>query len=125
MQELRLGLNPRTLGTVIKAFGEDTAGEVYVVTDSGGSTGGQIFRIVSIPAAPGLLNVSTRGNVQNGDNRMIAEFILSGSAAKNVVLRASGPSLNVTGKRLPAGSRTRRSRCRTAAAIRSTRTTIG
>lgn len=73
MQELRLGLNPRTLGTVIKAFGEDTAGDVYVVTDSGGSTGGQIFRIVSIPAAPGLLNVSTRGNVQYGDNRMIAD----------------------------------------------------
>ncbi len=40
-----------------------------------------------------LLNVSTRVGVQSGSSVMIGGFIITGDAAKKVVLRAIGPSL--------------------------------
>lgn len=40
-----------------------------------------------------LVNLSTRGLVQTGDNVMIGGFIIQGSAPKSVVVRAVGPSL--------------------------------
>ncbi len=98
IQELRLGLNPRPLGPVIKSFGEDSAGELYVVADFGGSTEGKVFKIVPIPAAAELVNLSTRAHVETGDNVVIAGFILTGSAPKNIVLRGLGPSLKVNGQ---------------------------
>jgi Subtilase family len=39
------------------------------------------------------LNVSTRGNVGTGDAVLIGGFIIQGNAAKQIVLRALGPSL--------------------------------
>jgi hypothetical protein len=45
-----------------------------------------------------LLNVSTRLRSQGGDNVLIGGFIISGQAAKKLVLRAIGPSLPVPGK---------------------------
>ncbi len=42
---------------------------------------------------PELLNVSTRADVLDGDSVMIGGFIVTGDAAKRVVLRAIGPSL--------------------------------
>ena len=47
------------------------------------------------PAAQPL-NLSTRMRVQTGDNVGIGGFIVTGSAPKNVLLRAIGPSLSVT-----------------------------
>ncbi|HEY0369882.1 MAG TPA: fibronectin type III domain-containing protein [Chthoniobacterales bacterium] len=44
-----------------------------------------------------LLNVSARGNVQTGDNVLIAGFIIGGSSRKTVVIRALGPSLAESG----------------------------
>lgn len=44
-----------------------------------------------------LLNISTRGNVQAGDNLMIGGFIIRGTDAKKVLLRGIGPSLKVNG----------------------------
>lgn len=44
-----------------------------------------------------LLNISTRANVQTGDGVMIGGFIVSGSDAKKVLLRAIGPSLTISG----------------------------
>lgn len=44
-----------------------------------------------LPAA--LANVSTRTNVKTGEDVMIGGFIIEGTAAKKVVLRAIGPSL--------------------------------
>lgn len=41
-------------------------------------------------------NISTRGLVQTGDNILIAGLILTGSEASRVVLRAIGPSLQVS-----------------------------
>lgn len=47
------------------------------------------------PAAHQLLNVSTRGLVLNGDNVLIAGFVVGGTGpvGTNVVVRALGPSL--------------------------------
>ena len=48
-------------------------------------------------ALSNLVNLSTRMRVENGDNVLIGGFIVTGSAPKNIILRAIGPSLPVTG----------------------------
>ena len=48
-----------------------------------------------------LVNIATRMSVQTGDNRLIAGFIVTGSAPKKVIVRALGPSLNVAGVPIP------------------------
>ena len=45
-----------------------------------------------------LANISTRGQVQAGDNVMIGGFIIGGDYPAKVLLRAIGPSLSVPGK---------------------------
>ncbi len=45
-----------------------------------------------------LGNISTRGLVQTGDNVLIAGTIVLGPTSQNVLVRALGPSLNVSGK---------------------------
>ena len=50
------------------------------------------------PASPGqLLNISTRALVQSGSQVLIGGFIVSGTDAKTVLLRAIGPSLTTHG----------------------------
>jgi hypothetical protein len=44
-----------------------------------------------------LVNISTRMQVLTGDNVMIGGFVISGSVAKTIVVRARGPSLVPTG----------------------------
>ncbi len=44
-----------------------------------------------------LRNISTRGFVQTGDDVMIGGFILAGTEAKNVIVRAIGPELTQYG----------------------------
>jgi PKD repeat protein len=51
-----------------------------------------------IKVAAQLFNLSTRLQVQPGDNALIGGFIIKGSEPKKVVLRGLGPSLNVPGK---------------------------
>lgn len=43
------------------------------------------------------MNISTRARVETGDNVLIAGFIIEGTAAKRVIVRAIGPSLPVPG----------------------------
>jgi autotransporter-associated beta strand protein len=43
--------------------------------------------------ATGFLNISTRMQVGTGDNALIGGFIVTGTAAKKVIIRAIGPSL--------------------------------
>lgn len=45
-----------------------------------------------------LGNISTRLRVETGDNVLIGGFIITGTQAKKVLLRAIGPSLPLTGK---------------------------
>jgi arylsulfate sulfotransferase len=47
----------------------------------------------SLTTAGQALNISTRGDVMNGDDVLIGGFIISGFDSKDVVLRALGPSL--------------------------------
>lgn len=48
-------------------------------------------------ASTKLLNISTRGPVQSGNDVMIAGFIIEGNSAKQLVLRGIGPSLTSLG----------------------------
>jgi len=45
-----------------------------------------------------LANISTRLSVETGDNVLIGGFIVTGTGAKKVLIRAIGPSLPVAGK---------------------------
>ena len=47
---------------------------------------------------PGVLNISTRGRVDVGENVMIGGVIVAGQASQRVIVRAIGPSLPVAGK---------------------------
>jgi hypothetical protein len=51
---------------------------------------------LATPAPTGsasLVNISTRGLVQTGDNVLIGGFVVSGTTAKQVLVRAIGPTL--------------------------------
>jgi hypothetical protein len=45
-----------------------------------------------------MVNISTRGLVQTGNNVLIAGTILLGDLPQKIIIRAIGPSLNVPGK---------------------------
>jgi glucose/arabinose dehydrogenase len=53
--------------------------------------GGQVFRVSAIASQP--LNISVRSRVGTGNDVMISGFINTATAAKRVILRALGPSL--------------------------------
>jgi PKD repeat protein len=84
-----------------------TQGGLYdvklVVTDSRGkvssNTAHAIVEVeqVSSPSAAQLLNISSRLRVETGDNTLFGGFIVSGSDAKKVCLRALGPSISLPG----------------------------
>jgi hypothetical protein len=54
-------------------------------------TRGGVFRVQATPSQ--ATNISTRARVETGDNVLIGGFIVTGSAAKKVIVRAIGPSL--------------------------------
>jgi hypothetical protein len=56
---------------------------------------GQVMRIQATPSQ--ALNISTRTQVQTGDDVLIGGFIISGTGAKKVIVRAIGPSLTALG----------------------------
>ena len=95
IQELRIGDPERDLGIFLKGFGQDDNGDVYALGDENGD--GFVYKIVSIPAVPTILNLSTRLNVGTGDNVLIGGFIVTGSDNEEVVLRGIGPSLPLAG----------------------------
>lgn len=61
--------------------------EVYDATPAGTYT----------PASPRLVNISTRVQVGSGGGILIAGFVIGGSTAKTVLIRASGPALAAFG----------------------------
>ncbi len=94
IREIGIGDGTAPLGKLIRAFGMDDNGDVYVLT--GGTGGGEVDKLVSITPSPALLNLSTRGRVGVGDNVLIGGFIVVGSEDEEVVLRGLGPSLAVS-----------------------------
>lgn len=77
----------------------DYADWVIEITDPGDSDGDGIPDLSDggPPPRSQPLNISTRANVQTGDNVMIGGFIVTGSSSKRVIIRAIGPSLGGTG----------------------------
>jgi glucose/arabinose dehydrogenase len=65
-------------------------GALYYLTH-----GAQVFRVQATPSQ--AMNISTRARVEAGDNVLIGGFIVTGSAAKKVIVRAIGPSLSQHG----------------------------
>ena len=65
-------------------------GALYYLTH-----GGEVFRVQATPSQ--AMNISIRARVETGDNVLISGFIISGSAAKKVMIRAIGPSLSQYG----------------------------
>lgn len=75
----------------------DPAGLGYtaVVHGANGGTGVGLVEVYDVDSGPGssVLNISTRSDVQTGDNVLIGGFIVYGTGSQSVLLRAIGPSL--------------------------------
>ena len=80
---------PLTAGSITGKFGSVNAPVSYGATAL--AVGAQ-----PIPL-PQLLNISTRMRVLNGENVLIAGFIISGNDPKKVIIRGLGPSLGSAG----------------------------
>ena len=74
----------------------------WVDTNRAGTDGYQGIDNVSVTfnvsTGTNLANLSTRLKVETGDNALIGGFIITGTQAKKVIVRAIGPSLSLAGK---------------------------
>jgi hypothetical protein len=69
-----------------------------IVTGIAGTTGVAIIEVFEVTGVEiPLINISTRGRVQTGENVMIAGFVIQGGGPQTVVVRARGPSLTAAG----------------------------
>ena len=94
----------QTSPTLVHTFNQGGLYDVkLVVTDSRGkvssNTAHALVEVeqVGSPSAAQLLNISSRLRVETGDNTLIGGFIVTGTDAKKVVVRALGPSTQVPG----------------------------
>jgi hypothetical protein len=62
-------------------------------TSENASNKPQLTVTYTLPGASQLLNISTRLRVETDDDALIGGFIITGNAAKPVIIRALGPSL--------------------------------
>ncbi|HKP93187.1 MAG TPA: peptidylprolyl isomerase [Chthoniobacterales bacterium] len=70
-----------------------------IVRDATNTTGVGVVDLYDLDSGPGstLLNISTRGPVAPDPNALIGGFILGGTQAKQILVRAIGPSLTAFG----------------------------
>ncbi len=69
-----------------------------IVRGKGSSSGVALFELYNLDRAQGsVANISTRGRIETGDQVMIGGFIIRGSTATQVIVRAVGPSLVAEG----------------------------
>lgn len=70
-----------------------------VVRGNNGGTGNCLVEVYNVDTdyTEGLVNISTRGPVEGGDNVMIGGFIIRGDREQRVMVRAIGPSLVASG----------------------------
>jgi PKD repeat protein len=94
----------QTSPTLVHNFNQGGLYDVkLVVTDSRGKVSSNTAHALveveqtGAPSAAQLLNISSRLRVETGDNTLIGGFIITGTDAKKVVLRALGPSTQVPG----------------------------
>jgi mono/diheme cytochrome c family protein len=71
-----------------------------VLRGAGDTTGVGLLEVYDLDrgVGPMVMNISTRGRVDVGDNVMIGGLIVAGEASQKVIVRAIGPSLPVAGK---------------------------
>ena len=104
---------------IVGAMGDDTvalhAGAAYVFDTASTTPAVMLTQPVPTPTATptptptptvvptqprpstGLANISTRAQIESGQNATIAGFIITGDAAKTVIIRGIGPSLTAHG----------------------------
>ena len=73
------------------------AGNYYVVVSNSSSSVASATVAVTVPTGSTLVNISTRAYCSTGNNVTIGGFVVDGSAAKKVLIRAVGPSLTNSG----------------------------
>ena len=64
--------------------------------DPNGATGGNEV-VTQLPFTGKLVNISTRAGIANGEQQLIAGFIIAGTGSKQVLVRGLGPSLAAFG----------------------------
>jgi hypothetical protein len=83
--------NQNKIGDYLTIVSDIAGGNVaYPATFNGEQ---DIYYVRVAPPALRLLNISTRKEVETGDNRLIAGFIVTGTDPKRVITRGIGPSL--------------------------------
>ena len=86
---------------ILTTLSATSSGSAYtaVMRSVSGTSGIGLVEVYDLDSGPGssLLNISTRGNVQTGDNVMIGGFIVAGNGSQRVLVRAIGPSLGAFG----------------------------
>ena len=87
---------------ILKRLPSDDNGIAYtaVLRGAGSTTGVGLLEVYDLDGGlgPRVLNISTRGRVDTGDNVMIGGIIITGQSPQRVIARAIGPSLPVAGK---------------------------
>jgi acid phosphatase len=81
----------------------DPGNYTVILSGRNGTTGIALLEAYDVDpqSTARLLNISTRGRVQTGDNVMIGGVILGGNDYARVIFRALGPSLSVNGVPVP------------------------
>lgn len=95
---------------ILTTLSVTSTGSAYtaIIHGNGGTTGVGLVEVYDLDSGPGssVLNISTRANVQTGDNVMIGGFIVAGTGDQQVLVRAIGPSLGALGIANPLGDPT-------------------
>jgi hypothetical protein len=94
-------VSPKESVVLMKVPSTD-AGVAYtaILRGAGNSTGVGLLEVYDLDGGlgPKVLNISTRGRVELGENVMIGGVIVLGQGTQRVIVRAIGPSLPVAGK---------------------------
>jgi CSLREA domain-containing protein len=92
-----LDVHTNTQSTIDFSFSLDSSSlgryVTATATDPNGNTSEFSLASEIVPPLSRFLNISTRLRVQTGDNVLIGGFIIDGTEAKKVIVRAVGPSL--------------------------------
>lgn len=85
---------------IVATLPANGAGYTAVVRGFGDTTGIAVVQVYDLDSSVDskLANISTRGLVQTGDNVLIAGTIVLGQSPQKVIIRATGPSLNIAGE---------------------------
>ncbi len=97
LSDAGLGPNEPNESAIITTLPASSTGLAYtaVVYGANGSSGVGLVEVYDLDPSPGssVLNISTRSDVESGDNVLIGGFIVFGEGSQDVLVRALGPSL--------------------------------